>query len=267
MNLNLNISDINKLKNIVAEAGNYACDRQKSNFSSKRKNNSSIVTEVDIQVQDMLIKAIHAEFKGCRFIHEEENKTQINTSKKSELCFIIDPIDGTAMYSMRLPAWCVSVGVFINNEPCCGFVYSPGFDMFFHCDLNRSYINDIPAKADPDMNIDSETNIFYSSEAYGEYYIDFPGKARNMGSTALHACLAIDNERNRTLAFIGKSNIWDWAGAIPILLKAGVKLKYIDGKDFKPDKICEKPYALTEYLVAYNTNEFEKVRKIFVPRK
>ena len=128
---------------------------------------------------------------------------------------IIDPIDGTAMFSMHLPEWCVSVGIFRGYTPVYGFVYSPGFDMLFYNDDSNAYLNGRPLKADRNISVDNETNIFSASEVSNRFIVDFPGKIRNLGSTALHACLAADNARNRTLAFIGKSNIWDWAGAVP----------------------------------------------------
>ena len=112
------------------------------------------------------------------------------------------------------------------------------------------------------IKIDSETNIFCSSEASvaGK---KFPGKIRNLGSTALHACLTADNSRNRLLAFIGKACLWDWAGAMPIISKAGGNINYLNGSPIDIKRIIKNSYALEDYVVVYNTDNFDLIRSYF----
>ena len=211
-------------------------------------------------MQNFLIKQISEKFPDFTFIGEEspENRSVLAEDKVS---VIIDPIDGTAMYSMHLPIWCVSIGVFNGFSPVYGFVYSPGCGMMFHADDKHSYLNGSRLTINTQMDIDTETNIFYSSEIRG-IKIDFPGKARNLGSTALHACLTTDNMRNRALAFIGKSFLWDWAGAIPVLEKAGVTVRYIDGRELDYERIIQNGYELEDYAVAYTCSDFKTIREI-----
>jgi len=135
--------------------------------------------------------------------------------------------------------------------------------MLFYNDDEHAYLNNTIRLVDNGMTIDRETNIFYASEAHDEYSIVFPGKVRNLGSTALHACLTIDNTRNRTLAFIGRSHLWDWAGAIPIILKAGGHLRYINGGELRYQEIIENDCKLPDYLIAYNRKDFSVIQNIF----
>ena len=165
------------------------------------------------------------------------------------------------MYSMHLPIWCVSIGIFFGFTPAYGFVYSPGCGMMFHSDNESSWLNGNRLSIDNNLDIDNETNIFYSSEIR-DVKINFTGKVRNLGSTALHACLTTDNMRNRTLAFIGKSYLWDWAGAIPVMEKAGVTVRYIDGRELDYAKIIENNYEFEDYAVAYTCSDFEAIRKV-----
>jgi len=212
-------------------------------------------------VQKFLIEKISERFPLFQFLCEEGPDKTGPLSDES-ITVIIDPIDGTSMFSMHLPFWCVSVGIFKGFKPEYGFVYSPASDMFFHTDENYSYLNNNRLIVNHFLHIESETNIFYSSEIRN-IKINFRGKVRNLGSTALHACLTADNKRNRVLAFIGRSFLWDWAGAIPILQKADVYLKYLNGSELDYKKIVENNFELEDYAVAYTNTDFNIIRNIF----
>jgi myo-inositol-1(or 4)-monophosphatase len=261
----LSIDDIEYIRKAVIEAGDSASRIQKGKLKVHRKGDSSIVTEADHMVQEYLIEKIGGRIQNITFIHEEDFDRGTNHVDEKGLNCIIDPIDGTAMFSMYLPIWCVSVGIMQGYRPVYGFVYSPCSSMLFHNDDENSYLNGNIVKVEKDMIIDSETNIFYSTEIYGKFYIDFIGKVRNIGSTALHACLTVDNSRNRVFAFMGKSYLWDWAGAIPIIKKAGGNIKYISGEELDIKEIIENRYKLTDFAVTYNSDNFSQIRKIFKP--
>lgn len=250
----------------MIEAGALARQIQKDPIAVNRKSDSSIVTHADLMVQDLLMRRIAGRYGDFEFIMEENNTGEVPEIGKDTVYAIIDPIDGTAMFSMHLPEWCVSVGIFKGCVPVYGFVYSPGFDMFFYNDDTNAYLNDLPLRADRRIVIDNETNIFSASEASNRFNFDFPGKIRNLGSTALHACLAADNARNRTLAFIGKSNLWDWAGAVPIVQKAGCMLRYISGDEIDYRAVVRNKYRLLDYAILYNADDFDSIRKIFRQR-
>ncbi len=266
MTLAFNKNDFTFFKTLLAEAGSVAQRIQKDTITVERKSDRSIVTQADLLVQDLLVRRISERYTDFLFITEERNNGAIPNIGNDTVSAIIDPIDGTAMFSMRLPEWCVSVGIFRGYTPIYGFVYSPGCDLMFYNDDSRSYMNDRPVQADRHILIDNETNIFSASEVQNRFIIDFPGKVRNLGSTALHACLAIDNARNRTLAFIGKSHIWDWAGAVPIIQKAGGMMRYITGDEIDYGAVIRNNNRLLDYVIVYNSDNFESIRKIFKNR-
>jgi myo-inositol-1(or 4)-monophosphatase len=257
--------DIAFFHGIVKKAGNKAAAMQRRGITMSRKQDRSIVTQADLYVQDYLVSRITRRFGPVNFIHEEGQNRPLDAIGNDTITIIIDPIDGTAMYSMHMPIWCVSLGVYRGYEPLYGFVFAPGIDMFFHNDDKNAYLNGRTVQVTKDFVIDTETNIFYATEIYKRIMVNFPGKARNLGSTALHACLTVDNARNRTLAFIGKSRIWDWGGAIPIILKAGGSLRYINGTPFSMADVLTNDLELTDFLIAYTCRSFDDIKSIFVP--
>ncbi len=259
-------ADFNFFKSLMLEAGAAALQIQDDAIEIGRKSDNSIVTKADLLVQDLLMRKIAARYPGINFIHEENYSESSSAIDDDTVSAIIDPIDGTAMYSMHLPVWSVSVGIFKGFVPRYGFVYSPGFRMLFYNDDRSAYLNDKATKAVRDFTIDTETNIFFASEIQNTFVIDFPGKIRNLGSTALHACLSIDNARNRTLAFLGRSHLWDWAGAIPIVAKAGGNVRYLSGQEIEFRDVIRNDFRLLDYVLVYNSDNFDSVRKIFKKR-
>ncbi len=266
MKLDFTTDDFNFFTSLIREAGDAARRIQNSFIEVSRKSDATIVTQADLMVQEALVRGISSRYDGLHYIHEENNPGNAPEVDDDTVSVIIDPIDGTAMYSMYLPEWCVSVGIFRGFRPVFGFVYSPGFNMFFHNDGVHAYLNGRMVRAEKNIAVDSETNIFCASEAQNEYCFEFRGKIRNLGSTALHACLAADSARNRTLAFIGRSNLWDWAGAIPIILNAGVSLRYINGDEIDFRTVMRNNFRFPDYVLAYNAEHFESVRKLFRKR-
>jgi len=236
------------------------------NLEVSRKDDSSIVTEADFWVQNYLVDNIAKKYPDFNFVYEENGTSEMQ-GKEDSINVIIDPIDGTAMYSMGLPIWCISVGIFNGFEPAYGFVYSPASNLFFYNDDTASYLNDTPVHVNNAIEIDHETNIFYSTELKGKIDINFEGKARNLGSTALHASLIADNCRNRVLSFIGKSYIWDWAGAIPVIEKAGGMVRYIDGSKIDYGELMKADFSMKNFVVATAKENFDSMKEIFTPSK
>lgn len=259
----LNSDQIQYIKALVKKAGDLAFERQLDILKVHRKHDRSIVTEMDTTVQNILIKSLTEQFNNVNFIYEENFDRSQTGVNEDTLSFIIDPIDGTAMYSMNLPIWCISLGVFYGYRPVYGFVYAPGARMFFYNDDTRAYLNDEQVQVNHHVPIESETNIFYASEIHDRYSFSFPGKIRNLGSTAFQGCLLVDNDRNRSIAFVGRSYLWDWAGAIPVLLKAGGSVRYISGNEIDYNEIIKNGYRMCDYTVAYTCSSFEKVMEYF----
>lgn len=255
--------DLSFIKTLITTSGKMSLDVQRSNVNVRRKKDLSIVTQADEMVQELIISKLSVRFPFMKFIHEENFDPSTVKVDDDSYYAIIDPIDGTSMFSMYLPIWAVSVGIFKGFTPMYGFVFSPASEMFFYNDDENSYLNGSVLKAKKNMEIESESNLFYASEIQKIFTIEFPGKIRNLGSTALHACLTADNERNRTAAFIGKSYIWDWAGAIPVILKAGVSLSYINGNKINFKDVFSGTMEFCDFVIAHNTS-FENVKKFFI---
>ena len=240
---------------------------QQRGFSLSRKKDLSIVTDADILIQEYLYRKISARFKDAVVICEEGFEPDINLMDEKKMSVIIDPIDGTAMLTMGLPFWCVSLGIFDGFKPVYGFIYSPACGLFFSNDDGNAFCNGTVIKTDKSLAPESETNVFFASEFIKDYDLAVVGKIRNLGSTALHAALVAYNTKSRGIAFVGGGNLWDWAGALPILQRAGADVKYMSGKDIDFSAIAANGYRFLEVMLAYSSENFEQARKMIVKRQ
>jgi myo-inositol-1(or 4)-monophosphatase len=260
MALSFSKDDIAFIKNLMIEAGELCAAIQKRGVTVRKKKDSTIITEADIQVQEMLVRGIERRFPEMKFIHEENQEKNYRDVREDTWLAVIDPLDGTAVYSMGLPTWSISIGFFFGFEPKYGFVFSPPSNLFYHNDDIAAYRNGLQIAVDPEMNIDSESNLFVTAEIFRSYHVSFPGKVRNLGSTALHGCLVADNAITRTIAYIGRSYLWDWGGVIPIVVRAGGSLRYLSGKTLDIQQIIANGCSLPEYCIAHSVNIFEEIR-------
>ncbi len=267
MTLNFSQNDIEYIKGLMNEAGALCATIQKQGVHVRRKDDSTIITQADTEVQEMLMSEIARRFPEMKFIHEERQETNFTDIREDTPLAVIDPLDGTAVYSMGLPTWSISVGFFSGFIPKYGFVYSPSSGLFYYNDDFAAYRNDIPIITERRMEIDSESNLFVTAEIFRAFHVTFPGKVRNLGSTALHGCLVADNAKTRTIAYIGSSYLWDWGGVIPILMRAGGSLRYLSGHTVDIQKIVENGFALPEYCIAHSIGDFETVRGFLSSRK
>jgi myo-inositol-1(or 4)-monophosphatase len=255
--------DIRFFLRIVRRAGDMALKMQRRGIDVSVKSDSTLVTAADGAVQNYLLGKISRRFPRAGLVYEEEFDRSAPVLDDERMTVVIDPVDGTAVYSMLLPTWCVSVGILQGYRFRYGFVYSPASGLFFHNDDSNAYLNGHVIRCTDEMEITSETGIFISAEVGSVVKGDFPGKVRNLGSTALHAVMVADNARNRLLSYSGASYLWDWAGAIPVVEKAGGRVSYLSGNEFDVKAIVENRYRLPESAVAYSERDFSRVRRFF----
>ncbi len=254
----------------VEEAGQEAF-REQSRIHRSYKQDGSIVTEADIRISNHLTAYIHKLFPEAGIISEEED---IPLDRNAEWLFVLDPIDGTDVYSQGLPTYAVSLGILDKDrKPVGAYIAAPRYGV----GTESLFIRMDPGK-DPYMNgekleirgsKDTITEITMGSKAYRNFdFSAFDGKVRILGSTIIHL-LSIVVLPAFEGAIVPRSYAWDIASSHALLRKFGLDLCYSDGSLFEyTDEILyqKKPfkghlYAGTEKGRAYLMKALpEKIR-------
>lgn len=95
---------------------------------SEKTSAIDVVTKVDLKSEVMIAEQIRAVFSGAPVVGEEavaENPGLLSAIKDSDICFVVDPIDGTLNYARGLPVFGVIVAVIENGVTTCGVIFDP----------------------------------------------------------------------------------------------------------------------------------------------
>lgn len=109
------------------------------NVNVRSKGFRDLVTDADIASQKLITDMIRSRFPDHGFLAEEED-TDLPTH--GPIRWAIDPVDGTSNYSNRIPTFCVSIGVAVQNvagddEVQAGVIYGPMLDEFYSAARGR----------------------------------------------------------------------------------------------------------------------------------
>ena len=87
-----------------------------------------LVTEADKGAEAMMARALQAMFPHALIIGEEhasDNPAILDKIAEAELCFTVDPVDGTWNYAKGLPLFGVMLSVLRFGVPVYGLLYDP----------------------------------------------------------------------------------------------------------------------------------------------
>jgi fructose-1,6-bisphosphatase/inositol monophosphatase family enzyme len=257
-----------KLEEAIKFCGNYAV-RQQSLVTRNYKNDGSVLTEADMYIDSYLKNIITQDFSNSVLITEESGKIENNHIQNPDFYFILDPIDGTDLYSQGAPGWCIALGILDKNLfPCGCMIFAPRWGvgikegLFFRLDPEGVLLlNQKPFTAKEQSS--SVTQIVMSSNTHR--YLDlskFTGKCRVFGSCIIHLLAPIIHIKIDA-ALCTSGYIWDIAAAHSILLHLGLALVKPDGTDFIYSKSMLNGNPNTDILYAGSRKQCEYLRNTF----
>ncbi len=257
------------LEKAVTELSHKAEEAQ-SGLRIRTKKDGSPVTQIDMMVSNKLMKTIASLFPDAAIISEEHSSLR----KEDAPCtFVIDPIDGTDVYSQGFPSWCVSVGILDEkHQPVGAMICAPRFGI--------ATSGSLTVRLDPggDVLVDGKLfSIPCEKETLGQIMVSsstlksatverFPGKIRCYGSMILHLlCPVLIPKVHASVQSSGY--IWDYASAHAVLRNMGMDIFRGDGKPFVYDEKFLKRRGIREILYAGKRECVEQLRTLIVPRR
>lgn len=194
-----------------------------------------LVTPVDRKVEDFLRTEICRRYPDHAIIGEERG-----SSGAHELCWVIDPIDGTTSYVHDLPGYTVSIALQRNGESIVGVVYAPVLDLLFSSERgDGAFCNGkaINVSARPELNSSVLTTGFACARdgELEEGLRIFSRVLPRVRDIRRHGSAALD------LAFVaaGKFDgywekglkLYDYAAGILLVTEAGGEVSDFSGGD------------------------------------
>jgi len=121
--------DSEQFTTIVREAGRIAKSQWPGDghdCATWEKSPGNPVSEADIAVDRFLRRELGRLLPAAAWLSEETGDDKART--KSDLIWLVDPIDGTRDYVRGRPGWAVSVALISANRPLIGMLCAPARD-------------------------------------------------------------------------------------------------------------------------------------------
>ena len=250
--------DIERLAKKAGEIILTASDIEITEKSGRR----DLVTSKDIEIQNMLTDELSKLYPGCSFLCEEtDSKNACDISKG--ICFIIDPIDGTANFVHGNRHSCTSIAMTKDGETLIGVVYDPYRDELFSAEKGKGAFLNGKKLPSFDSSIDSVISVFgtapYDDSTNRPTFdlalllYEMSADVRRTGSAALDLCWTAAG-RFGIYAELSLS-AWDFAAGKLIAEETGCIVTDIDGNplsfDGKPTILCGRKTAYEEFIERY----------------
>lgn len=184
----------------------------------------NIVTDLDILVQNTLIKSLTEKFPDTQVLGEESEE-HIFTDKM----WIIDPIDGTKNFFRRKEDFAISIAYYENMKPVFGFVFDVVKNDIYlgivgqGAYLNKQALSKLPIRTMNQSVLDMNLKTLYTLEEKYNANVKLVSTQvfahRNIGSAAISMC-----QIARGLHDIYVSShlkLWDYAASSVVLKEVG----------------------------------------------
>lgn len=130
------------IQRILFEAGDILKERYFQPQNAQEKERWELVTETDIEIEQLLVDRLSKALKGDGFIGEECGTRSGNSGRT----WLIDPIDGTTNFVMGKPYCAISLALKQDGEIIEGYVYNPiSNELYYSAEgLGKSFLNENP---------------------------------------------------------------------------------------------------------------------------
>ncbi|MFH1276452.1 MAG: inositol monophosphatase family protein [Candidatus Woesearchaeota archaeon] len=194
------------------------------------KGNHDLVSEADLASEKAILSVIQEKFPEDAFFTEKSSFIG-----KSENVWVIDPLDGTANFSLELPQFAISIALVKNGKPILGVVYHPFLDKMVYAEEGQgAFLNHQKLFLSSNNNKTIALNVGYPSQHLD---LEIFSKLRNQVKRILtHWSPAFDF----VLLATGKiesiismeSEVHDQIAGLVIAKELGLIIKRVDGEEF-----------------------------------
>ncbi|MEZ4792879.1 MAG: 3'(2'),5'-bisphosphate nucleotidase CysQ [Gelidibacter sp.] len=117
------------------EAGEVIMKIYDTPFDVELKEDKSPLTEADKQANHII--TAHLKTTGIPIISEESKQIDYSIRKNWNLCWVVDPVDGTKEFVKRNGEFTVNIALVSNQKPVLGVIYVPVTKVLYVADVNN----------------------------------------------------------------------------------------------------------------------------------
>jgi myo-inositol-1(or 4)-monophosphatase len=226
----------------AARRGAAVLEQWRGRFQVTEKGRSDLVTQADLESQRAVHSYLAQRYPGHGFCEEEGGGREERPGPGTPPVWIVDPLDGTTNYVHDLPAYCVSIGLWLDDDLAVGAVYDPRHDELFTAARGQgAFLNGKRMQTSRSTRLDEALLAtgfppdLRGQERALDWWRHFSFRARSLrrtGSTALNLAYLAAGRFDGFWAF--DNHAWDHAAGAVLVREAGGTITNIDGSPFDP---------------------------------
>jgi myo-inositol-1(or 4)-monophosphatase len=200
---------------------------------------TELVTEADLAVEAVLVKAISRRMPNAAILSEESEPDEAVLDRPGD-CFIIDPLDGTEELASGRPGYAISVAMFHDGKPAAAVLDLPAHEQRFTCVVGSgTFLNGRPVAL---SNVRRLEEAVLAVSATQRGLPDLAHFWESVGARSLVPTPAFAAKCASVLAGVCDAvlylpvqpyptAIWDYAAAATLLTESGGWYGSIEGED------------------------------------
>jgi myo-inositol-1(or 4)-monophosphatase len=217
-------------------------EKWKDRFQVREKGRFDLVTDADLEAQQIIRAFLLEQHPGHAFLGEEDKESQRRPGPDAPPTWIVDPIDGTTNYVHDCPLYCISIGLQVAGELVVGVIYEPTRREMFAASQGRgAYLNNRRLKTSSTDRLEQALlSTGFPPDLRGmeltlDWWRYFSLKAQSLrrtGSTAINLAYIAAGRFDGYWAF--DNHVWDVAGGVVLVREAGGVVTNTDGSPYDP---------------------------------
>jgi myo-inositol-1(or 4)-monophosphatase len=206
------------------------------------------LTQADSESDDLLKARLLGAFPDDGWLSEETKDSPARLEKSR--VWIVDPLDGTREFTLRVPEFCVCVALVENGKPVVGVEYNPATDRLYSAALGAgATLNGQPARVSKTEHVALAQVLASRSEDKRGEWDAFKQYCHVVLTGSVAYKLAELSVGNGDATFtLTPKNEWDICAGTLLVEEAGGRVTGLDGKPL----VFNQPSPLRPGMIASN---------------
>lgn len=125
------------LAGIARDAGRAVLEVYHTDFTVQRKEDHTPLTLADMRAHRIISDALSSMYPDIPVLSEEGREVPVDTRRKWDRFWLIDPLDGTKEFVKRNGEFTVNIALVEGRMPVLGLIYIPVQDRLYYGDVRE----------------------------------------------------------------------------------------------------------------------------------
>ena len=255
--------ELETVKQAVREAGVAILSIAEKHYKTAASQaDRSVVTKADIEADKILQRHLRGKFPDYGWLSEETRDDERRL--QCERIWIVDPMDGTREFVMKVPEFVVSVALAENGKIVLGAILNPSTGDLFEAVKGAGIkLNGQSVLCDHEFDGEPKVEVSRSDIDKG-YFTAYDGvlKLSPCGSIAYKMARLAAGRSDGTLSVTPK-NEWDIAAGVLLVAEAGGRVTDLAGKKHR----FNQSNTLVDGVVAASRDAYDIIKRLVDERR